>query len=80
MPDLPHKPDLQPGRPGPPGPGASVLALGFSSIVSRRVLPALASLAGVGQVHLASRRALPADVLPETKRGRVFQGYDRALK
>ena len=57
-----------------------VLVIGVSSIVTRRVLPALAALDDVEKIHLASRRTLSApDSIPAEKRGRVIQGYGRAL-
>jgi len=56
-----------------------VLIIGVSNIVIRRVLPALAGLDEVEQVHLASRRDISADLIPAEKRGRVFQGYTKAL-
>jgi predicted dehydrogenase len=53
--------------------------LGVSSIATRRVLPALASLPAVNEIHLASRRPVNAGLLPAGKRGRVFSGYESAL-
>jgi NDP-hexose-3-ketoreductase len=56
-----------------------VLVIGVSSIVARRVLPALTALAAVKRIHLASRRELQPDLVPAAKRGRVFRGYQPAL-
>jgi predicted dehydrogenase len=56
------------------------LIIGISSIVLKRVLPALIELAEIERIHLASRRSiLMPDIVPPEKRGRVFEGYDKAL-
>jgi len=54
-----------------------VLILGLSSIARRRVLPALARLAGVDAVDIASR----GKSAPESwdKKGRFFADYDEAV-
>jgi NDP-hexose-3-ketoreductase len=57
----------------------NVLIIGYSSLVRRRVLPALVSLPEVEKIFIASRGAIPSDVLPPKKRGGVFQGYAEAL-
>jgi NDP-hexose-3-ketoreductase len=57
-----------------------VLILGYSSIVRRRVLPALLSVKGVKSISIASRRVLSNEVIPSEKFGRVYLGYESALK
>lgn len=57
----------------------NVLIIGFSSIVQRRVLPALVSLPEIDRISIASRRLLPANVIPSEKRGKVYQGYSNAI-
>lgn len=53
--------------------------MGFSSIVERRVLPALAKLEGVDRIHIAtSRSGLEVDI-PAVKRGEIVTGYEEAL-
>ncbi len=56
----------------------SVLVLAYSSIVQRRVLPALAK-SGVTQVDIASRGASDAIAWPEGVSGKAFEDYDTAL-
>ena len=55
------------------------LIIGISSIVRRRVLPALFSLDEVDKIHLASRREQPPDIVHVSKRGQVFRNYSDAL-
>jgi dTDP-3,4-didehydro-2,6-dideoxy-alpha-D-glucose 3-reductase len=57
----------------------NVLIIGFSSIVQRRVLPALFSLPEVDRISIASRRPFPVDVIPPEKLGGIYQGYANAL-
>jgi len=57
----------------------NVLIIGFSSIVQRRVIPALISLPEIDKISIASRRPLPIDVIPPEKRGKVYQGYANAI-
>ncbi len=57
-----------------------VLIIGFSSIVQRRVLPALLSLPEVNRIHLASRQNLYADAIPPEKRGTIYHGYADAFR
>lgn len=57
----------------------NVLIIGFSSIVQRRVLPALVSLPEIDRISIASRRPLPVDVIPPEKRGKGYHGYSNAL-
>ena len=57
----------------------NVLIIGFSSIVQRRVLPALVSLPEIDKISIASRRPLPVDVIPSEKRGKVYQGSSNVL-
>lgn len=56
-----------------------VLVLGFSSIVARRVLPALAGLRCVGKIHIASRSALGRNVAFDENRVRLWADYQEAL-
>jgi dTDP-3,4-didehydro-2,6-dideoxy-alpha-D-glucose 3-reductase len=61
-------------------PRMNVLIIGLSSIATRRVIPALAGLSLVSKIHLASRRDVGDSILPTSKRGRFFLGYDTALR
>ncbi len=55
-----------------------LLILGFSSIAERRVIPAAAAVAAIGEVSIASRsRSPPASW---AKQGRFFADYDSALR
>src|SRR5262245_41448000 len=56
-----------------------VLIIGGSRIVRKRVLPALATLAAVGTVHVASRRGIEGHEASVPKSGRVFRDYAEAL-
>lgn len=56
-----------------------ILLLGLSHIAQRRVLPALAGLASIDTVDVASRSAQTADAVPERVRGRLYSDYDKAL-
>src|SRR5687768_13140134 len=56
-----------------------VLIIGFSSLVKRRVLPALLDIKGVDKIHIASRRDLPSHLVTGTRAGSVIRGYQRAL-
>jgi hypothetical protein len=55
-----------------------VLILGNSSIARRRVIPALAALDEVGEVHVASIRSRPSPD-PARRVTRVFDSYEAAL-
>ena len=55
-----------------------VLILGNSSIARRRVIPALAALDEVGEVHIAGIRSRPSPD-PARKVTRVFDSYEAAL-
>lgn len=57
----------------------SVLCLGFSRIVQRRVLPALESLPQVNRIEIASRRGRPDNTLLTPKVGRCFDDFATAL-
>jgi NDP-hexose-3-ketoreductase len=57
----------------------NVLVLGFSSLVQRRVLPALSIIDAVDTIHIASRRELPAGIVPGSRAGQLIVGYDDAL-
>jgi dTDP-3,4-didehydro-2,6-dideoxy-alpha-D-glucose 3-reductase len=57
-----------------------LLAIGYSSLARRRLIPALIQSAGFSTIDAASR-SKPNDVnLPESKRGEVFPDYDKALQ
>jgi predicted dehydrogenase len=56
-----------------------VLIIGFSSLVKRRVLPALLDIKGVDKIHIASRRDLPSHLVTGLRAGSVIRGYERAL-
>lgn len=56
-----------------------VLILGYSSIVSRRVLPALMALPGIERIDIASRRPREQATLPATWQGGWYQGYETGL-
>src|SRR3972149_6355592 len=56
-----------------------ILIIGFSSIVQRRVIPALISLPEVGRISIASRRQVTVEAIPSNKRGKVYQGYSNAI-
>ncbi len=58
----------------------SVLCLGFSRIVMRRVLPALESLPQVSRVEIASRRGRPDEGLLTSKVDRCFDDFVTALE
>lgn len=57
-----------------------ILVIGISSIFCRRVLPALLSLECVGKIHLASSRTSVEVVIPESRRGEFYCGYETALR
>lgn len=57
-----------------------VLVIGLSSIVKRRVLPALLTLERVGAVHVASGSHRGPVPVPEGRRGRVWDDYRTALR
>ncbi|WP_052812763.1 Gfo/Idh/MocA family protein [Desulfonatronum thioautotrophicum] len=56
-----------------------VLILGFSSIVQRRVLPALLSIPTIARIHVASRSGSPESAVPIDRLGRTFREYETAL-
>ncbi|MDD5594496.1 MAG: Gfo/Idh/MocA family oxidoreductase, partial [Candidatus Margulisbacteria bacterium] len=56
-----------------------ILILGYSNIVKKRVLPALANIALVSQIDVASRSAAAQVELPPTMNGLTFADYDEAL-
>lgn len=57
-----------------------VLILGLSSIVTRRVLPALLGLEGVGAIHVASRRPVDPSLIPPERTGSTWTDYASALR
>ncbi|MEQ9199343.1 MAG: hypothetical protein RLN80_05100, partial [Rhodospirillales bacterium] len=57
-----------------------VLTLGCSSIARRRAFPGLLSLPAVEQIDIASKRPVPADVLPADRLGTTFDDYAAALE
>ena len=57
----------------------NVLVIGYSSLVRRRILPALVSLPQIGEIYLASRRVISEDSIPTKNRGGIIQGYAKAL-
>ena len=63
-----------------PGDGLSVLCLGFSRIVQRRVLPALERVAGVARVEIASRRGEPDREHLPAKVGGCHDGFAAGLE
>jgi dTDP-3,4-didehydro-2,6-dideoxy-alpha-D-glucose 3-reductase len=54
-----------------------LLIIGFSSIVERRVIPAAAAVAAIGEISIASKSRKPPASWP--KQGRFFPDYERAL-
>lgn len=56
-----------------------VLILGYSSIVQRRVLPALLSLPGVLNIHVATRSGKPGNMIPRDRQGLLLEDYETAL-
>ena len=57
-----------------------VLLIGASSLVRRRVLPALLTLERVGSIHVASRKPLEASLVPPDRLGGCWQSYNEALR
>lgn len=57
-----------------------VLLIGVSSLVRRRVLPALLKIDRVAKIHVASRRPLDASLIPRERLGRCWRSYDAALQ
>lgn len=57
-----------------------VLILGLSSLVQRRVLPALLALPQVQRIHVASRSGDPRPLIPEPRRGLLLSDYQAALE
>jgi dTDP-3,4-didehydro-2,6-dideoxy-alpha-D-glucose 3-reductase len=57
----------------------NVLIIGFSSIVRRKVLPALLSLPEVERIHLASTKSHGIEEIPLEKRGTRYGGYGQAV-
>ncbi len=57
-----------------------VLTLGCSSIARRRAFPGLLALPEVEAIDIASRRPVPDDLLPEDRRGAIFDSYEAALE
>lgn len=57
-----------------------VLILGMSSLVRRRVLPALLGMSSVGKVHVASRRPLDSTLIPHERLGSYWPDYLEALE
>ena len=55
-----------------------LLIIGFSSIVERRVIPAAAAVAAIGEISIASKSRKPPASWP--KQGRFFPDYERALR
>ncbi len=56
-----------------------VLLIGYSSIVRKRVIPALMRTPGIGAIHVASSRGTATVDIPPDKRGYVFPEYGTAL-
>ncbi|MDY0088331.1 MAG: Gfo/Idh/MocA family oxidoreductase [Coriobacteriia bacterium] len=56
-----------------------ILLVGMSSIVRRRVLPALLTLDRVGKVHVASTHLSDLACVPAERRGVLWSGYSEAL-
>ena len=54
--------------------------MGLSSLVHRRVLPALLTLERVGKIHVASRRPLEPSLIPRDRLGGHWQSYETALR
>jgi predicted dehydrogenase len=54
-----------------------LLIIGYSSIAERRVIPAAAAVAAIGEISIASRSRKPPASWP--KQGRVFADYETAL-
>jgi predicted dehydrogenase len=57
-----------------------ILFVGMSSVVTRRVLPAVLGLKGVGAIHVASRRTYDPSAIPPERRGHYWNDYDTALR
>ena len=57
-----------------------LLILGLSSLVQRRVLPALRTLSGVEQIDVATRRAAGDRASVGWTDGEVFADYREALE
>src|SRR5690242_15810133 len=55
-----------------------LLILGFSSIAERRVIPAAAAVAAIGEISIASRSRKPPASWP--KQGGFFSEYESALR
>src|SRR5450631_3307691 len=55
-----------------------LLILGYSSIAERRVLPAAAKVAAIGEISIVSRSRPQPDGWP--KAGRFFADYETALR
>jgi predicted dehydrogenase len=55
-----------------------LLILGFSSIAERRVIPAAAAVAAIGEISIASKSRKPPASWP--KQGRFFSDYESALR
>lgn len=56
-----------------------ILIIGYSSIVRRRVLPAVLTLPDVKKIHVASRSGDPREMIPEQRRGMLLADYETAL-
>ena len=57
-----------------------VLIIGFSAIVSRRVLASLIALPNVESISVASRHLNSIELIPQKKRGKIYPDYLNALK
>ncbi len=57
-----------------------ILVLGNSSIVRRRVVPALLAMEEVEKIDLATLRPEAAFALPADRQGRIFSDYSEALE
>lgn len=59
--------------------GHDILLLGMSSIIQRRVLPALLTLERVRTVHVASMHLGDLECIPAAQRGVLWNDYHKAL-
>src|SRR6185312_9443076 len=55
-----------------------LLILGYSSIAERRMIPAAARVAAIGEISIASKSRPPPESWP--KQGRFFSDYSTALR
>ncbi len=57
-----------------------ILTLGCSSIARRRAFPGMLALPAIEQIDIASKRPVPADLLPADRLGATFDDYAVALE